>query len=171
MEAIEKSKNTTLSRFIYSLGIRHVGEHVAHLLALHFLNLEGFVAASREELLSIKGIGEEIAESILSYLEEASNRTIIERLLSAGVRPTSPQPVRVSPVEGRSFVLTGSLETLTRAEARDRIIGVGGRVSGSVSRRTDYVVVGKDPGSKLTKAREIGLTILDEEAFVKLLGG
>jgi DNA ligase (NAD+) len=181
MRAIENSKDTTLPRFIYALGIRHVGEHVALLLAQHFLTLDRFINASEEELLSIKGIGKEIAESVLSHLddepnqgaishlEEASNREIIQRLLLAGVRPASPRPAQPSPVDGRTFVLTGSLQNLTRAEAKDRIVGIGGRVSGSVSRRTDYVVAGKDPGSKLAKAREIGVTILDEEAFFKLL--
>ncbi len=171
MRAIENSKDTTFPRFIYALGIRHVGEHVALLLARHFLTLGRFIKASEEELLSIKGVGKEIAESILAYLEEASNRGIIERLISAGVQPASPQPAQSSPAEGRTFVLTGSLETLTRAEARDRIVGIGGRVAGSVSGRTDYVVAGKEPGSKLVKAREIGVTILDEGAFLKLLGG
>jgi DNA ligase (NAD+) len=169
MGAIENSKDTTLARFIYALGIRHVGEHVALLLALHFLTLERFINASEDELLSIKGIGKEIAVSVLSYLEEASNRDLIERLLSAGVRPASPRPVRASLVEGKTFVLTGSLQTLTRAEARDRIVGKGGRVSGSVSGRTDYLVAGRDPGSKLAKASEIGVTILDEGAFLKLM--
>ena len=169
MEAIENSKETTLSRFIYAMGIRHVGEHVALLLAQHFLTLEKFVNTSKEELLSIKGIGEEIAESILSYLEESSNRDIMERLLRAGVRPASPQPAHPSLIEGKTFVLTGSLQSLTRAEAKERIIGKGGKVSGSVSGRTDYVVAGRDPGSKLSKARESGVAILDEETFLKLL--
>jgi len=170
MQAIEKSKQTTLARFIYALGIRHVGEHVSQLLAIHFLTLENFQKATRNELLSVKGIGEEIADSILSFFEDPSNRDLIERLLTSGIRfeeMTRPEP---SPIEGKTFVLTGSLETLKRAEAKDLIVSRGGRVSSTVSRNTDYVVVGLSPGSKLQKARAFGVATIDEAALLHLLG-
>ncbi len=170
MQAIEKSKQTTLARFIYALGIRHVGEHVSQLLANHFLTLENFQKATRNELLSVKGIGEEIADSILSFFEDPSNRDLIERLLTSGIRfeeMTRPEP---SPIEGKTFVLTGSLETLKRAEAKDLIVSRGGRVSSTVSRNTDYVVVGLSPGSKLQKARAFGVATIDEAALLHLLG-
>ena len=169
MQAIEKSKHTTLARFIYALGIRHVGEHVAQLLAKHFVTLDRFQKASREELLSIKGIGEEIADSILSYFEDPSNRELVERLVASGIvfeEVESPGP---SPVRGKTFVLTGSLETLKRSEAKELIVKNGGNVSSTVGKNTDYLVVGTSPGSKLQKARELGVTIMDERGFLRLL--
>ena len=169
MRAVRESRHPSLDRFIYALGIRHVGEHVAQLLADHFQTLENFMNAGREALLSIKGIGEEIADSVLSYEEDPANRRLIERLLASGVAPETMAPSRPSPIAGKTFVLTGSLETLKREEAKDRIAGVGGKVSATVSRNTDYVVVGTAPGSKLEKARKLGLTIIDEAAFLNLL--
>jgi len=169
MQAIRKSKQTTLARFIYALGIRHVGEHVAQLLADQFLTLERFRKASREELLSVKGIGEEIAESILSYFEDPANQELIERLLAAGITLETVVPSGPSPIEGKTFVLTGSLETLKRAEAKELIVRKGGNVSSTVSRNTDYVVVGASPGSKLEKARNLGVATIDEGELLELL--
>lgn len=169
MQAIEKSKHTTLARFIYALGIRHVGEHVAQLLAKHFLTLERFQKASREELLSIKGIGEEIADSILSYFEDPSNRELVERLVASGIVFEEVESPGSSPVKGKTFVLTGSLETLKRSEAKELIVNNGGNVSSTVGKNTDYLVVGTSPGSKLQKARELGVTIMDERGFLRLL--
>lgn len=170
LQAIEKSKRTTFARFTYALGIRHVGEHVAQLLASHFLTLENFRKATREELLSIKGIGEEIADSILSYFEDPSNRELIERLLASGITFEAMARSGSSPIEGKAFVLTGSLGTLKRAEAKNLIVSKGGKVSSAVSRTTDYVVVGTSPGSKLQRARELGVTTIDETALLDLLG-
>jgi len=170
LQAIEKSKRTTFARFTYALGIRHVGEHVAQLLASHFLTLENFRKATREELLSIKGIGEEIADSILSYFEDPSNRELIERLLASGITFEAMARSGSSPIEGKAFVLTGSLGTLKRAEAKNLIVSKGGKVSSAVSRTTDYVVVGTSPGSKLQRARELGVTTIDETALLGLLG-
>lgn len=169
MQAIQKSKHTTLARFIYALGIRHVGEHVAQLLANHFLTLEGFRKSSREELLSIKGIGEETADSILSCFEGPSNRELIERLLVSGITLEAMAPSGHSPIAGKTFVLTGSLETLKRAEAKDLIMSKGGKVSSTVSGNTDYLVVGTSPGSKLQRARELGVTTIDEDDLLDLL--
>jgi DNA ligase (NAD+) len=169
MQAIQQSRHPSLAGFIYSLGIRHVGEHVAQLLANHFQTLKNFMNAGREDLLSIKGIGEEIADSTLTYVEDPSNRRLIERLVASGVAPETMAPSRPSLLAGKTFVLTGSLETLKREEAKDRIAGMGGKVTSSVSRNTDYVVVGTTPGSKLEKARELGVTIIDEPAFLDLL--
>ena len=170
LQAIEKSKRTTFARFTYALGIRHVGEHVAQLLASHFLTLENFRKATREDLLSIKGIGEEIADSILSYFEDPSNRELIERLLASGITFEAMARSGSSPIEGKAFVLTGSLGTLKRAEAKNLIVSKGGNVSSAVSRNTDYVVVGTSPGSKLQRARELGVTTIDETALLDLLG-
>jgi len=170
MRAIETSRQTTLARFIFALGIRHVGEHVAQLLANHYTTLAGFQRATREDLLSIKGVGAEIADSILSYLEDPSNRGLVERLLSAGITLEEAAPREPSSIQGKTFVLTGSLDTLKRSEAKDLVTSRGGSVSGTVTGNTDYVVVGTAPGSKLQRARDLGITILEETAFLRLLG-
>lgn len=170
MKAIQESKHTTLGRFIYALGIRHVGEHVAILLADHFMTLDRFMNATREELLSIKGIGEEIADSVVSYFEDPSNRDLIDRLLAAGITlETTTMVDQHSPIEGKTFVLTGSLEKLKRAEAKEQIVRAGGKVSNTVGKNTDYLVVGAAPGSKLEKARDLGITVINENTFLSLL--
>jgi len=170
LNAIEKSKNTTLARFIYALGIRHVGEHTAQLLAEHFKSLERLKNASLQELLSIKGIGEETARSIKAFFEDEKNLKNIERLLNAGITFEEVKPKEGSPIVGKTFVFTGALKSMTREKAKKMVIEKGGRVASQVSRNVDYVVVGESPGSKLNKAKQLGIKTITEEEFLKMLG-
>jgi len=169
--AIEGSKTPTLARFIYALGIRHVGEFTAALLADHFGDIKELASASQETLSAIDGIGPQIAESVFSYFADPQNGDIIERLLAAGVKPsiTRFKPTD-SPVAGKTFVLTGSLSAIKRSAAKETITQKGGKVGSSISRNTDYLVVGEAPGSKLQKAKSLGISILDEKKFLELLG-
>ncbi|MFP4036125.1 MAG: NAD-dependent DNA ligase LigA [Desulfobacteraceae bacterium] len=172
LRAIENSKETTLERFIYALGIRHVGEHLARLLAEHFGGLEALQEADEETLVRIPEIGPQIAESVVSYFSNEANRKGIQRLLERGIRfETRVEAPAETPLSGKTFVLTGALSSMSRSEARERIEEKGGRVASSVSRNTDYVVTGESPGSKLGTARELGIRILDEYSFLDLLGG
>jgi DNA ligase (NAD+) len=174
VEGIEKARSTTLERFLIALGIRHVGETVARLLARHFGDLDPLLAASREQLEAIEGIGPTIAESVFRFFADPRNRSEVERLRSLGLRwkKTAPAPPRgEGPLAGRTFVLTGSLEGMTRNEAKRRIEERGGKVTGSVSKKTSYVVAGADPGSKLDKARQLEVEVLDEAGLEALLSG
>jgi DNA ligase (NAD+) len=166
---IERSKTTTLPRFLVALGIRQVGEATAKALGEHFGTLERVMDAAEEELQEVRDVGPEVARSIRHFFAERQNRKVIQRLVGAGVRPA---PVRrvAGPLSGKKFVLTGGLAEMTRPEAQRRIEALGGRVVTSVSAETDFVVVGADPGSKLAKAKKLGVATLDEEAFVRLLG-
>jgi len=168
LDAIEASKRTTLARFIYALGIFHVGTHVADVLASHFGSLRALMQASEEQLQSIHEIGPEIAHSVHSFFAEPSNRRVIEELLERGIEFEEVEPT-TGGLQGLTFVLTGTLDTFTRQQATAEIQRRGGRVASSVSRNTDYVVAGAQPGSKLAKARELGITVLDEEQFKQLL--
>ena len=170
ISAIDNSKTIDLSRFLYALGIRHVGEHVAALLADHFMALDPLMNCSREELEAVDGVGPIVAASITQFFEQPSNRLIIDQLWASGVKLATAAPKKTGKLDGRIFVLTGKLAEFTRSEAKSLIETAGGRVSGSVSRKTDYVVGGDVPGSKLTKARELGITIIDEAEFKDLLG-
>jgi len=173
MTAIEASRTVDFDSFLYALGIRFVGEHMASLLAGAFDNIAALMAANREELGAIDGIGPVAAESVVRFFENPQNREGLRRLQENGVvirfRPRD-ETIGPSPVQNRIFVLTGSLETLTRREAQDGIEKKGGRVTGSVSSKTDYVVAGESPGSKLDKARSLGVTVLDENALLVMLG-
>lgn len=169
IQALEASKTTTLSKFIYALGIRHVGEHIAQRLAEEFGTLDQLAQAKEEDLLTAKEIGPQIAESVVSFFEDKSNRDQIERLLQAGIRFQAEPRETGSPVSGKVFVLTGSLSTMTRPQAGERIREKGGRLASSVGRSTDYVVAGESPGSKVQKAREYGIPILGEEEFLSLI--
>jgi DNA ligase (NAD+) len=171
LDALEKSKHTTLARFIYALGIRHVGEATAKELAQHFGNLDALLHASEEQLLEVSDIGPVVARSILAFLSDPLNLELIEQLRAAGVHWPEGAPAERKPqiLEGKTFVLTGTLPTLSRDEAKEIIESAGGKVSGSVSKKTSYVVAGEEAGSKLTKAEELGVTILDEAAFLLLL--
>ena len=174
LAAIERSKQTTLARFLIALGIRHVGEGVAELLAAHFAgDLDALMAASQEEIDQIEGIGPTIAESVVRFFADPRNRAEVERFVELGVRwPRGERPVRgQGPLAGKTFVLTGGLASLTRDEARARIEAAGGKVTSSVSKKTDYVVAGEDPGSKLRKAQELGVAVLDEVGLLTLLAG
>ncbi len=170
LNAIENSKSVTLARFLFALGIRHVGEHVAELLADHFHDLAALMDCPREELESIEGIGPIVTESIANFFRQRSNRQIINQLLESGVTLKSAARMKSGRLKDRVFVLTGALQNLTRPRAKALIEAAGGRVVGSVSRNTDYVVAGDAPGSKLTKAKELGVAVIDEAALKKLLG-
>src|SRR5437667_68020 len=166
---LERSKQTTLPRLLVALGIRQVGEATAKALAEHFGTLERLMDATEEELQEVRDVGPEVAASIRGFFAEKQNRKVIQKLLAAGVRPAAVSRPK-GPLAGKKFVLTGTLETMTRPEAQRRIEALGGRLQSSVSKETDYVVVGVDPGSKLAKAKALGVRTVEEKAFVKLLG-
>lgn len=168
--AIEKSKTQPLHRFIYALGIRHVGEETAIRLAEHFSKLEKIMNASLEELQQVNDIGPRVAESIYEWFQDSGNKKLVEDLLNHGVKIKSQKlKTKNQKFNEQTFVLTGTLESLSRDEAEDKIRVNGGKISSSVSKNTNYVVVGKEPGSKYNKAKELGVKILNEDEFIKLL--
>lgn len=169
---LEKSKDVPLVRLLIGLGIRHVGTHIAKVLADHYGSLTAIQQATVEDLQTIHAIGPEIAVSVAGFFQEKRNLAVIQRLQDLGVRVQSVTKTKASvasPLDGKTFVLTGSLERLTRDEAKQKIESLGGRVTSSVSQQTDYVVVGKEPGSKFEKAKALGIRILEEQAFEELL--
>jgi DNA ligase (NAD+) len=166
---IERSKRPALARLLYAFGIRHVGESLAQIFAEHFRDIRRILDASEEELDAIHGVGPEVAASVRRFTAEPANRKLVERLLAAGVRPEAPAE-RTGTLANKVLVLTGSLEGMTRGEAERRIVAAGGKVGGSVTKNTDYVIAGADPGSKLAKAKKLGTTILDEAGLRELLG-
>ncbi|MGE5578309.1 MAG: NAD-dependent DNA ligase LigA [Syntrophothermus sp.] len=171
LAAIQASKDAPLERVLFALGIRHVGEGVARTLAGHFGSIDALMAAGYETLQQVPEVGDKIAESIVSFFAESQNRRVVERLRAAGVnmkaaeRPAGGE----QPLAGKTFVITGALSGFSREEAEEAVRRMGGRVSGSVSKKTDFVVVGEKPGSKYDKARELGIPILDEAGFVEML--
>ena len=169
--AIDASKRTTLARFIYALGIRNVGETTARDLAGHFGSLAALMRANEAELLEVADVGPVVAGSIARFFSEPHNREVVERLRAAGLRWVEGAQRRRDnlPLAGKTFVLTGTLPNLTRDEAKNRIEQMGGKVTGSVSKKTDYVVVGAEPGSKHDKALELGIAVLDEKGLLELL--
>ena len=170
IEAFEHSKKTTLERFIYALGIRNVGETTARDFARHFGDLPPLLAASEEVLLQVPDVGPVVARSVRQFLDERHNRTVIEALQAAGVCwPKSEPAPRRPPGASKTFVLTGTLSGMTRDEARAAIEAKGHKVAGSVSKKTDYVVAGEDAGSKLDKARALGVAVLEEKEFIQVL--
>jgi DNA ligase (NAD+) len=171
LAAVEASKTTTLARFIFSLGIRNVGETTAKDLARHFGSLDKLMVADEAGLLAVRDVGPIVAQSILQFFAEPHNREVIATLRGAGVHWPESTGVQQSAgmLAGKTLVLTGSLPTLTRDAAKERIEAAGGKVAGSVSKKTDYVVAGAEAGSKLDKARELGVTILDEAGLLALL--
>ncbi len=171
-EAIQRSKKTTLARFLYALGIRHVGEVVAQILAEHFKSLERLMKASVTDLLAIPGIGPEVARSVVEFFRNPRNRETIEKLLKAGIEFVDVEEgeEKEKPLRGLTFVFTGALKSMTRDEAKKRVQALGGRVASDVSRHVDYVVVGEKPGSKFQRARRLGLKILNEDEFLKMIG-
>jgi DNA ligase (NAD+) len=169
--AIEKSKDTTLARFIFGLGIRHVGEATAKDLARHFGGLDALLEADATALLEVRDVGPVLAESIARFFAEPHNRDVIAALRAAGVRWPEGDPERAPAghLTGLTFVLTGTLPTLSREDAKARIEAEGGKVAASVSKKTSYVVAGADAGSKLAKAEELGVPVLDEGGLLQLL--
>ena len=173
LEALQKSKETTLPRFLFGLGIRHVGEATAKELARHFGKLNAIMDASPEELLQVSDIGPIVAESLHTFFAQAHNREVIKDLRDCGVCWTEgePAPVVSKPLAGKTFVITGTLPSLSRDEARDLIEAAGGKVAGSVSKKTSFVVAGSEAGSKLERAVELGLAVLNEQDLRGLLDG
>jgi DNA ligase (NAD+) len=171
LEEIEASKKNSLARLIYALGIQFVGERTGQLLAEHFSSLEELAAAKEEELEEVPEVGPKVAASIVEFFSEAANRQLIKKLSKAGVHPTAEKrKVKSDKFGGKSFVFTGGLANRSREEAGEIVQQHGGKVSGSVSKKTDYVVVGTDPGSKYDKAKELGVAVLTETEFEKLVG-
>ncbi len=171
--ALKASRKTTLARFLYALGIRHVGETTAKDLARHFGTLVRVRAASEADLLQVNDVGPIVAKSLHTFLNQEHNQEVIDGLLKQGVTPseTEPSAAATLPLTGKTFVLTGTLPSLSRDEAKDLVEAAGGKVAGSVSKKTHYVVAGAEAGSKLDKARELGVPVLDEEGLRKLLAG
>jgi len=167
--AIENSKKREFSRFIFALGIRHVGDHTARLLANAFGSLENLEKATEDELLSIREIGPQVARSIVTFFSNPENAAVIEKMLELGVRPAREEKKVGGRFAGKTFVFTGSLTRFTRDEAKRMVENEGGHAAGSVSRKTDFVVAGAEAGSKLAKAAELGIKILGEEEFLELL--
>ena len=167
--SIENSKRTTLARLIYALGIRHVGEHVAQVLADHFGSIEAIEKASLEELTSVREIGPIVGESIYNYFKLAINGRVVHNLLESGVTCERPSERRGGKLTGKVFLFTGTLQGLKREEAKRLVEEAGGRVASGISKKVDYLVVGEDPGSKLDEARELGVETMDEKAFMKLV--
>ncbi len=171
LAALEKSKRTTLARFLYALGIRHVGETTAKDLARHFGTLDAIMAAGVDQLLQAPDVGPVIADSIHTFFQQPHNREVVEQLRAVGIHwpEGEPAPAALLPLVGKTFVLTGTLPTLSREEAKELLEAAGAKVSGSVSRKTHYVVAGEEAGSKLDKARELGVAVIDEAAMRALL--
>ncbi|OIQ75343.1 DNA ligase [mine drainage metagenome] len=170
LAAIDASRRTTLARFVYALGIRHVGEATAKELARHFGSLDALLAADAAQLEQVSDVGPVVAQSIALFFAQPHNREVLQQLRAAGVHFPETTVERVAQtLAGRIFVLTGTLPTLSRDDARARIEAAGGRITGSVSKKTDYVVVGADAGSKLERARELGVAELDEAQLLALL--
>ena len=173
LDSINRSRHTTLERLINGLGIRHVGEHTARQLAQHFRSIERLRDASEDQLLAVRDIGPEVARSIREYFAEPRNTKALDSLLHNArfVFEALPEPeAGRGPLRDKSVVLTGALSKWSRSEAEQKIIGAGGKITSSVSRKTDYVVAGADPGSKLRKAQELGVKVIDENELARLLG-
>ncbi len=171
LDSLEKAKHTTLPRFLFGLGIRHVGEATAKDLARHFGKLDAIMDASVEHLLEVNDVGPVVAQSIRTFFDQPHNREVVEQLRACGVHWEEGEPAARAPkpLTGKTIVLTGTLPTLSRDEAKDMLEAAGAKVAGSVSKKTDYVVAGAEAGSKLDKARELGVAVLDEDGLRALL--
>jgi DNA ligase (NAD+) len=172
LDALEKSKQTTLPRFVFGLGIRHVGEATAKALARHFGKLDAIMDATEEQLVDVSDVGPIVAKSLRTFFDQAHNREVVEQLRACGVTWEEGEPAAATPKHllGKIFVITGTLPTLSRDQAKDLVEAAGGKVAGSVSKKTDYVVAGADAGSKLIKARELGVAVIDEAQLLILAG-
>ena len=173
VEALEKSKQTTLPRFLFGLGIRHVGEATAKELARHFGQIGAVMDATEEQLLQVADVGPVVAQSIRTFFEQPHNREVVEQLRACGVTwpDTEPSAAQPKPLAGKTFVITGTLPTLSRDEAKDRLEAAGAKVAGSVSKKTGYVLAGSEAGSKLEKALELGVAVIDETQMLEMLKG
>jgi DNA ligase (NAD+) len=161
----------SLDRFIYALGIRHIGEHIAKILAAQFGSIEKLIAADSADLKAIHEIGPEIAESIVQFFHESKNKKVMEKFHNAGVIPRQKTVETTGgQLHGKSFVFTGTLTSMSRAEAKAAVENLGGSLHSTVTAKTSYLVAGTDPGSKLDKAKAAGLEVISEEAFLKLIG-
>jgi DNA ligase (NAD+) len=170
IQAIEQSKRPTLERLLYALSIRHVGIHTARILATHFGSLDNIKTASEQDLMAIQDIGPVMAQSVYQYFREEKTETLLQKLFDGGVEVVASEQVATSQhLAGQCFVLTGKLESYTRDEATRLIEQAGGCVVSSVSKDTTYLVVGRNPGEKLAKAQELGIPVIGEEEFKKLL--
>ena len=171
LQAIEASKQTTLPRFVFGLGIRHVGEATAKELARHFGKLDAIMDASEEQLLTVSDVGPIVAKSLRTFFDQLHNREVVEQLRACGVTWEEGEPAvqTPKPLSGKTFVITGTLPTLSRDQAKDMLESAGAKVAGSVSKKTDYLLAGTDAGSKLDKARELGVAVIDEAGMTHLL--
>ncbi|MGZ6276376.1 MAG: NAD-dependent DNA ligase LigA, partial [Syntrophales bacterium] len=170
LAAIERSKTPLLEKFIYALGIRHVGEHMARVLAGSFKTLDNLMTATEDNLLAVRDIGPEVASSVTGFFSEQSNKKVIEKFRKAGVKPIEKSRPKDARLAGMSFVFTGTLSKLTRNEAKEIVESLGASATESVTKTTDYVVAGESPGSKIDKATASGIKIIDEKEFLKLTG-
>ena len=170
IRSIAQSKSTSLPRFIFGLGIRHVGESTAKDLAKYFGTMQALMDAQMEDLLTVNDVGPVVANSIISFMSESHNREVIEQLLASGIEFQVEEQIASVDLSGKTFVLTGTLPTMSRDQAKALLEAAGAKVAGSVSQKTSYVVAGSDAGSKLEKANELGISILDEDALMKILG-
>ena len=173
LAAIEASKERPWSRVLYGLGIRHVGDVTAEAIVAVCPSLDALLAADAEGLAEAEGVGPVVAESVREFLSSDANLALLERLRAAGLtmEADAPPPRADGPLTGRNVVLTGGLEAMSRDEAKRAVVGAGGKVTGSVSRSTGFVVAGVDPGSKLQKAEQLGVPVVDEPAFLEILDG
>ena len=173
LDALQASKQTTLPRFLYGLGIRHVGEATAKDLARHFGTLDAIMTSSTEQLLEVNDVGPVVAHSLRTFFDQAHNREVVEQLRACGIAweegPAAAQAPK--PLAGQTCVITGTLPTLSRDQAKDLLEAAGAKVAGSVSKKTSFVVAGSEAGSKLTKAQELGVTVIDEAGMLVLLQG
>lgn len=170
IDAIEKSKTKPLAKFLFALGILHVGETTAEDLSRHFPHLDDFFRLTEEDLMKVEGIGPEVSASVVRFFRDKKNRESIERLKKAGIRLIEPEPKEKGRLAGKTFVFTGTLKSYGRDEARNLVESLGGKTASSVSKKVDFVVVGEDPGSKFEKAKDLGIRILTEEEFKKMIG-
>jgi len=171
VDALEASKKTTLPRFLFGLGIRHIGESTAKDLAKHFGKLDAIMDATEEQLLEVNDVGPVVATSLRTFFDQAHNREVVEQLRACGVHWEEGEPAARAPkpLAGKTFVITGTLPTLGRDEAKDKLESAGAKVAGSVSKKTDYVVAGTEAGSKLDKARDLGVAVIDEAQMLEIL--
>lgn len=172
LAAIESAKQTTLPRFIYSLGIREVGEATAANLAMHFATLDEIRSADEEAFQQVNDVGEVVARHLMQYFSQSNNNEMIDALLEAGIHwpEIEKREAESLPLAGKTYVVTGTLSAMSRTEAKQQLQALGAKVAGSVSANTDFLVAGEKAGSKLTKAQDLGVAILDETAFLSLLG-